>query len=375
MPRLPHLLVFAAASFALASLHCGGSDDPPPSSGPRLAPALGTGDRSVASVTLTAVATKDDQLSFPRDLAFNPLRPSELWIVNSGDNSMVIVHDADGDARRTERLRDPAASHFMPKPSSIAFGAPDTTFGSVGTFATCGESRNAVDGNNDFMGPALWTSDLAVFAKQDPIGLGSHLDMLHNTPLCMGIAHQEGNVYWVFGGLHNELVKYDFALDHDVGMDDHSDGTSFFYATGQLRHEPDVPSHLFYNPDDAMLYVADTGNGRIVKLDTRSGTPGKERRAREPMGTSQEMDDAVLLEVVPPGILTSPSGLEIHDGLLYVSDNATSRISAFTLDGELVNFLDTDLPGGALSGMAFGPDGKLYFVDVAYERVLRIDPK
>jgi DNA-binding beta-propeller fold protein YncE len=357
---------------ALAS--CGSDDATPAAPGAR-APGFAGGNHTADSVTLTEIASKNDKLSFPRDLAFNPLRPDELWIVDNGDSSMVIVHDASTDGRKSERRRDAGFSHFMPKPSSIDFGAPETTFGVPGTFATCGESRNPADNNNDFMGPALWSSDLTIFAEQNPIGLGSHLDMLHNTPLCMGIAHQEKNVYWVFGGLFEELVKYDFGRDHNVGQDDHSDGTSYFYATGQVKHVPDVPSHVFYRAEDAMLYVADTGNGRVVKLDTTSGTKGKERRPKEPMGESREMDGTNVVEVVPPGTLTNPSGLEIHEDLIYVSDNATSRITAFSLDGKQVDYLDTGLPGGALSGMAFGPDHKLYFVDTVDERVLRVDPK
>jgi sugar lactone lactonase YvrE len=45
------------------------------------------------------------------------------------------------------------------------------------------------------------------------------------------------------------------------------------------------------------------------------------------------------------------------------------------MDGQMqVNYLDTGLPAGSLSGMAFGPDKKLYFVDVLGGRVLRVDP-
>ncbi len=69
----------------------------------------------------------------------------------------------------------------------------------------------------------------------------------------------------------------------------------------------------------------------------------------------------------------TPSGLELFEGLVYVSDPASGRISAFTPEGELVNWLDTGL-FNALSGMAFGPDGKLYLVDMTGDRVLRIDP-
>lgn len=336
-------------------------------------PEIGVGDHTAASVVLTEIATKSAKLSMPRDLAFNPLRPDELWVVNDGDDSIVIVHDASTDGRTTERRKDGDAQHFMPKPSSIDFGADETTFGVPGTFGTCGESRNAIAGDNDFMGPVLWSSDLSIFAAKNPNQLGSHLDMLHDSPLCMGIAHQEKNVYWAFGGLNSEIVRYDFGKDNNVGQDDHSDGTALHYVTGHVKYVKGVPSHLFFHAADAMLYIADTGNGRILRLDTTTGTPGKSRLKLEPMGTCMNMDNAALSEIVPGGTLVAPSGLEIRNELLYVSDNATSRITVFTLDGEQVNYLDTGLPQGSLSGMAFGLDGKLYVVDMVGERVLRID--
>ena len=78
---------------------------------------------------------------------------------------------------------------------------------------------------NFFMGPTLydtaprgWTS-----SKQEPCAQGEtcfliHTDMLHESPLCMGIAHDNGhsftaggvsyrNVFWAFGGGHNQLVR------------------------------------------------------------------------------------------------------------------------------------------------------------------------
>lgn len=74
------------------------------------------------------------------------------------------------------------------------------------------------------------------------------------------------------------------------------------------------------------------------------------------------------------GALDKPSGLEIKRDYLYVSDYATGRISAFSFDGKLVNSVDTGLGEGALSGMSFGPDGRLYLVDMRGDRVVRIDP-
>ncbi len=357
---------------------CGSS---PPSPAPVvLAPELGTGDHSPASVVLTPIVGADGGLATPRDLAFNPLRPDELWVVNDGDDSTVIVHDTSTGTPTSERRKDGYALHFMAKPSSLAFGRDATTIGKPGTFASCEESRNTYDDTkapNDFMGATLWSSDLSVFAMLNPNGLGSHLDMLHESPGCVGIAHEKDNVYWAFGGYKNEIVRYDFGQDNGIGNDDHSDGKALHYVRGMVKAVPGVPGHTFFRPEDGMLYVADTGNSRVVMLDTTSGTIGAKVTPKEPMAQDAMMEGATLMELVPnDGTLQVPSGLEIWKDILFVSDNATSRITAFALDtGKVLNYLDTGLPAGSLMGMAFGPDGKLYFVDAKSNQVLRIDPK
>src|SRR5687768_12182708 len=41
---------------------------------------------------MTTVIAGD--LRVPRDLAFNPMRPKELWVVTAGDNATTIIHNA-----------------------------------------------------------------------------------------------------------------------------------------------------------------------------------------------------------------------------------------------------------------------------------------
>lgn len=344
------------------------------------APELGNGDHSPSSVDWTEIATASAGLKTPRDLAFNPRVPDQLWVLDLADESVVIVANASTDARTSQRRKDGYALHFMAKPAAIDFGADATTIGLPGTFATCGESRDTYDDTkpaNDFMGPTLWSSDLTVFAKKNPNGLGSHLDMLHQSPLCMGISHETANRYWVFEGLTGSIGHYDFMKDNGIGNDDHSDGEYWRYATGQVKYTKGVPSSLFYRAEDAMLYIADSGNARIAKLDTKSGKKGKAIGTMEPMAASYAMDSAAVADVVPAssGLVIRPSGLELRNDIIYVSDNAASRISAFSLEGEQLNWLDTGLPAGSLGGMAFGPDGKLYVADMVGNRVLRVDPR
>ena len=63
-----------------------------------------------------------------------------------------------------------------------------------------------------------------------------------------------------------------------------------------------TPSHVFFDADDNFLYVADTGNARIVKLDTTKGTKGGElERQNEPLAGQAVMLDTDVEEVVAAG--------------------------------------------------------------------------
>lgn len=327
---------------------------------------IGWGDGSAASVTFTVVFEPDKPRA-STDLAFHPSR-DELWVLNYQDDSVFIVSKPGASDASWVRKHDPDAMHFMHKPPALAFG--DANFADDFTFGVCGDDDG--NGGDHFMGPALFSSSPTIFAKSTPGGLGSHLDMLHSTSFCRGIAHETANVYWTFNAELGSLDKYDFHVDHGPGEDDHSDGEIWRYARGQVAGVDGVVSHMFFSPDDQSLYVADTGNARIVKLDTTTGTVGKSFAGDEP-AKRRVVDGAVLTEIVPAGTLDQPSGLELHDGVLYVSDSAQSRFYAFTLDGTSLRTLDTGLPPGSLAGLTVGPDGRIYFVDRLTSRVLRID--
>ena len=336
--------------------------EPPPGS------ELGWGDGTAASVTLTVIL-EAPQLKQPIDLGFDPSAPNRLWVINRQDDSVVIVTDPGTEGMTFVRKKDPAAAHFMADPPAFEFGAVDDVYGQ--TFGICGDGDN----EDNFMGPALFSSDLDVFATQNEVtGLGSHLDMLHSTTFCRGIAHVEANVFFAFNSAKKSLDKYDFGDDHGPGNDDHEDGQVLRYVQGAVTGLDGVSSHLDYDPTTKLLYVADTGTGRILSLDTASGTVGKSFGGLETIAQRKTVTDAVLSEVVAAGTLQAPSGLELHDGILFVSDNATSTFHAFDLTGQLLRSLTTDLAPGSLGGFTFGPDDKIYFVDIVGRRVLRLDP-
>lgn len=327
------------------------------------------------SVALTEVYL-DPTGRFPADFAFNPDKPGQVWILNYGSSSTTILEGVGTGDVTGQHLKDPAASHFMGLPTQIAWG-------DKGFWATCGDQN----GGNDFMGPALFTSNLDVYAKATPGGLGSHYDMLHSTPFCRGIAHVEGNQYFAFNSAAvnpdgtvtgASLDWYDFQADHDAGADDHSDGKIRRFASGQLKGgAKGVVSHLAYDKASKMLYAADTGNQRVVKLDTTTGTPGANLPRNEVLVERKFMDDTNVVEVVAPGVLLEPSGLHLHEGVLYVGDRAENTLYAFeAATGAELAKIPLELSAeAALTGLHVGPDGKLYLLDQKAARFLRVDPQ
>ncbi|MBX3188458.1 MAG: hypothetical protein KF819_15685 [Labilithrix sp.] len=320
-----------------------------------------------AEIKATSAATKPVDLAFHR----SPERAWELWVVGYGDNSTWVGKALDTDAPTWERFVDPAARHFMHKPTAISMSERND-------WGTCGDNDNSQNDRSpsNFMGPALFSADLSIFAVRTPTGLGSHLDMLHSTPFCRGIAHETNRVYWAFNSYDQSIDRYDFAEDHGPGNDDHSDGIIHRYAVGQVKGVDGVVSHLVFDPSDDYLYFADTGNGRIGKLDTKSGTKGESLpRRNEPLVDQGFMDGTNVEVVVAPGVLDQPSGIEMRNDLIYVTDAATSTFHVFDKSGKEVRRLTTDLPPHSLAGFTFGPDGKIWFTDRVTGRILRIDPQ
>ena len=356
-------------------------------------PVLGGGTNNTSTVRVSKIGASGDGLNTPRDLAFNPDVPGELWVVNRTDDSVTIFSDAGKGSQSHQHIIDPFAMHFMDEVSSLAFGAAMHEPTNALNFATCQESSNTYNDQSEgdyFMGPSLWSSDLEIFGEsnQDAIAylsdlhgmyvdLGSHLDMLHESPLCMGIAHDYDNVYWVFDGYNESIYRYDFQEDHGPGMDDHEDGVMHRYAEGEVSYVPDVPSHMVLDPDSRLLYIADTGNNRIAVLDTETGDDGDNLIANEPGTTHLRVDDASIWTLVDGNEvgMEAPSGIDLIDGVLFVTDNATSEILAFDTDGEEIDRLKTSLESGSLMGIFARSLEDVWLVDAKADDVYRLQPR
>jgi hypothetical protein len=366
LPRLDFTLVLGLA-IGLAGCPVGGNGDDDDDDGVSI---LGNGTHDIANMVFEVMADDGDGLNTPRDLAFHPQRTDELWIVNRADNSSVILLDAGTDDQEANRRGNTAGSaHFLAQPSALAF-ADD------GTWASIHETDDLTQGPGgtpeDFMGPTLWTDDLDIYDG----GHGGHLDMLHNSPNGMGIAWEEDRTFWVFDGFHDSLTRYFFNDDHGPGGADHSDGEIERHVEGEVRWREDIPSHMEYDHNEDYLYIADTGNNRIAVHDARSGDEGGSygpnydgigRQVAYEGGDCWTLVDGESIED-----MGRPSGLALHNDMIFTNDNRSGRIFAFDLDGNLLDWLDTGLEEGALMGMEFDADGNLWLVDAVNDEVLRI---
>ncbi len=330
---------------------------------------LGGGSHSMDGLVETVLGTSADGLDVPRDLAFHTVRGGELYVLNRADSSVTILFDADTDQPVGEHYRGANNVHFTAQPSALAFN-------DAGEYASIHEEDQPTQGNltpADFMGPTLQSTDLAYFDG----AWASHLDMLHNSPDGMGIAWERDRVFWVFDGYHSSLTRYDFHDDHGPGGTDHSDGEIGRALEGEVSRLPDVPSHMEVDHDTGLLYAVDGGNNRVIVVDTATGTKGGSVGPNydgiRDMYALEDVEFWTLIDGDAAG-LVAPSGLALHEGMLFLTDNATGIVHAFDLDtGEAIDWLDTGRGEGALMGITFDDQGRLYGVDAVQDEVWRIE--
>jgi hypothetical protein len=308
----------------------------------------------------------------PVDLEFNPRMTRELWVQSYATSHISIVRNPGMSTQTVAERREAAYQHYMYRPAALSMGGTHPQWGQ--TFANCGDNNN---GGDFHMGPTLYSTKLTLFGSYNnpQTGLGSHLDMLHSTSYCRGIAWAgAGNQYWAFNSYNKSLDFYDFKVDHGPGNTDHSDGVIRRFWNNKLKGVTGVMSGVSWNPDDKKVYVADTGNKRIVVMNPLQGQPVAPLPGNEFIAERMYYE-APLSVLVSGGVLQQPSGIEATGGLVFVTDTATSKIHAFKIsDGSLVKSLDTGLVPGSLAGLNFGPEGKIYYVDRRQARVYRIDP-
>jgi hypothetical protein len=280
-----------------------------------------------------------------------------------------VIYDNPGETNQADiSLVDQNAWHFMSLPTGIAFGKNGNFANSPGVFDA---NHN---GGAAFTGPALWSGDLGVYAQPSG-GNGSHLDMLHVSPYSQGIAHEKQNVYWVFDGYNNDIVRYDFVNDHGPGNSFHEDAIIHRYKDFAVSRDPNhkVVSHLVVS--NGFVYSVDYGNKRVFRIEIGTGSIGN-TPAYGPFENIVEYKyivDYNWEEVVTTG-LVEPAGIEIIENHMLVTDYATGEIIVY----DITNMPATELgriPTGAtgIMGVKIGPKGNIWFVDFDKNTVNRVD--
>ena len=330
-----------------------------------------------SNITFTTIANSSNQVSIPTDLDFHPnLTNSELWVTlkgteNSGGKT-ITIYDA-GKANQTEEVKqDGNAWHFMSLPTGIAFSKN-------GNFAT---SPGVYDANHDggmpFTGPTLWSSDPLIYAQNAGPGTnGSHLDMLHASPYSQGIASEKENVFWVFDGNSNDIVRYDFVEDHGPGNSYHGDGIIRRYSDVSVLKDPNgnAPSHLVLK--DNWLYVSDFGNNRVIRLNINTGFNGGnpsygpfEELAEYSKITGYEWETVVSSS----SNLTGPTGIDIIGNRMIISEFNTGDIIIYDISSiPAVELFQISTGSTGVAGVKIGPNGKIWYVNSYDNTIMRID--
>jgi peroxiredoxin len=344
-------------------------------------------------VVETVVAGPDDGINAPVDLAFNRslLHGNDLWVVHDETNrgtGMAILYNAMHDVEKIELRKDSRANHFMWRTQALAFG-------DNGAFAT---AQNGEPGNGQlqylFMGPTLWSSDTAIFARayqgsQD--FLASHLDMLHQAAWCLGIAHEQRNVYWVSDARNGRLYRFDFADPHEVGGTDHRDGVVRRYDGATLTPgQRGVPAHMetyvvpgadFGMTAHVVIYVdpgARAVRGFLSSTAVRAGGITAIPEQDELLKENSRYDEGSWWTLADTGLI-EPVGLAVHKASrrVLVGDRATGRIhiyermSSNELRAKHLGTIQTSAE--ELLGLEVDSTGRIWYVDRAKHQVVRLD--
>ena len=258
----------------------------------------------------------------------------------------------------------------MALPSAISFSKSNENFG------TTANIQDANRQGGTFTGPSLWSSDMTVYAQDPGPGLnGSHLDMLHGSPYCMGMESDEDNAFWVFDGYNGHITWYDFAADHGPGHDDHSDGVVYRYVDMPVsRDASGIPSHIVEDDVTGILFVCDPAESRVLWMNTQSGSINRALPLiNEQLASHQEMKDlewGVFADVD----LDKPCGIEVVGDVLYVSDYTTGEIIAYDKESK-VELARVQASVQGITGLKADKNGSLFYVNAETSEVGRIDPK
>ena len=171
------------------------------------------------------------------------------------------------------------------------------------------------------------------------------------------------------------MMKIDCLTPHEIGGHDHSDGKVWRYDEVDINREEGVPSHMILDDSLGFLYIADTGNQRILKFNVNSGnysydlTPYGESLSEYYMMENAEWEVYINQE------LEKPSGIDLYDDRLVVSDYASGHIIIYDISTTLpyeLGRIDTGSENNIM-GIKIDDNQKIWYVSYNDNNVVRID--
>lgn len=323
----------------------------------------------------TTIANSSNSINKPRDLDFKP-NTNEMWVVNYGTTNggnVVIIYNASQPDQSSQYRKDSHTGHFMMYPSALAFS-------DNGEWGSSSEIKNTSNSGSTFMGPALWSGDTSITARVfqnnwvNGYPLGSHLDMLHQSPFAMGIAADSLKVFWVFDGWNGNICRYDFNIDHSPGYDNHSAGKIWRYSDIAVTRTVGVPSHMVLDRNSKWLYFIDGGSKTVKRMNTLTGTiVGNLTAPNEQLTLYKNVTGATQQTI--DTYTSQPCGMDYFNDRLIVSDYVTGEIKIYNTavaTPTLMGTIATAQTG--IMGVRIGTDGKIWFVNNTQNTVVRIDP-
>lgn len=328
-------------------------------------------DILLSNPKISQIANSSNLLDKPTDLDFFPvLGRNELWLVNerveSSGGSTVIIRNATNIPSDFEHQVDGNAWHFMSLPTGIAFSNDNHNF------ATSPGVQDANHSGGTFTGPTLWSSDPEIYAQPSG-GNGSHMDMLHGSPLSMGIAHEIDNVFWVYDNWNKDIVRYDFVDDHGPGNDDHSDAIVRRYRNIGINAFGNIPNHMVLDKETGWLYFVDNGNARVMRLNINSGNTGNALPLiNEPLAEHSEVINFDIEEIITSDLIY-PCGVELVENRLLVTDYSNGDIIVYDIENNFTEIgrIYTDIPG--ITGLVVGPEGNIWYTNREANTLMKVE--
>jgi sugar lactone lactonase YvrE len=195
-----------------------------------------------------------------------------------------------------------------------------------------------------------------------------------NTPMAIAI-DQSNNIY-VADTLNHCIRRIDpngnvTTIAGTPQAHGHRDGAA---AQAQFR----APAGIAVSADGRVVYVSDTGNHMIRKIENNQVTT----IAGTPIGTDEDGDPAGGFKNGTAAVFNLPRGIAVHEGVVFVADSGNHMIRAVTASGAAITIAGNGEAGDA-QGSCLGPvlngargisisDGILYIADTGNNKIKRL---